>query len=305
MGDVRNDEPILGPGSQTQRRTLWIMAAAGLFLLVVIGAAVVLYSPAVNKEREGKAVASEYNPDDGWNDDAIKTVDDASLSDGSSVSEIPDSPFEPSLDAAKDTSSDVYSFDLEDMKPFDSSSASSSVATTDPKLADSVFASDMEDDQNTIDLNKISSSTSSVSAKNEFTAAQLESAKSASADSSRSSSSSASAKKSSSSSSSSAKVASSSKTSASSASSSASVKHAYWIQVGSFSDKSKADSARENLESKGYRNVSNSTTKEDMYRVRIGPYAAKSEAENVLVKVVKIKGYENAYVVDANAPKQK
>ncbi|MBR4373849.1 MAG: SPOR domain-containing protein [Treponema sp.] len=304
MGDVRNDEPILGPGSQTQRRTLWIMAAAGLFLLVVIGAAVVLYSPAVNKEREGKAVASEYNPDDGWNDDAIKTVEDASLSDGSSVSEIPDSPFESSLDAAKDTSSDVYSFDLEDMKPFDSSSASSSVATTDPKLADSVFASDMEGDQNTIDLNKISSSTSSVSAKNEFTAAQLESAKSASADSSRSSSSSASAKKSSSSSSaSSAKVASSSKTSSSS--SSASVKHAYWIQVGSFSDKSKADSARENLESKGYRNVSNSTTKEDMYRVRIGPYAAKSEAENVLVKVVKIKGYENAYVVDANAPKQK
>lgn len=304
MGDVRNDEPILGPGSQTQRRTLWIMAAAGLFLLVVIGAAVVLYSPAVNKEREGKAVASEYNPDDGWNDDAIKTVEDASLSDGSSVSEIPDSPFESSLDAAKDTSSDVYSFDLEDMKPFDSSSTSSSVATTDPKLADSVFASDMEGDQNTIDLNKISSSTSSVSAKNEFTAAQLESAKSASADSSRSSSSSASAKKSSSSSSSSsANVASSSKTSSSS--SSASVKHAYWIQVGSFSDKSKADSARENLESKGYRNVSNSTTKEDMYRVRIGPYAAKSEAENVLVKVVKIKGYENAYVVDANAPKQK
>ena len=287
MGDVRNDEPILGPGSQTQRRTLWIMAAAGLFLLVVIGAAVVLYSPAVNKEREGKAVASEYNPDDGWNDDAIKTVEDASLSDGSSVSEIPDSPFESSLDAAKDTSSDVYSFDLEDMKPFDSSSASSSVATTDPKLADSVFASDMEGDQNTIDLNKISSSTSSVSAKNEFTAAQLESAKSASADSSRSSSSSASAKKSSSSSSaSSANVASSSKTSSSSSSSS--VKHAYWIQVGSFSDKSKADSARENLESKGYRNVSNSTTKEDMYRVRIGPYAAKSEAENVLVKVVKI-----------------
>ncbi|MBR6914671.1 MAG: SPOR domain-containing protein, partial [Treponema sp.] len=235
--------------------------------------------------------------------DAIKTGEDASLSDGSSVSEIPDSPFESSLDAAKDTSSDVYSFDLEDMKPFDSSSISSSVATTDPKLADSVFASDMEGDQNTIDLNKISSSTSSVSAKNEFTAAQLESAKSASADSSRSSSSSASAKKSSSSSASSAKVASSSKTSSSS--SSASVKHAYWIQVGSFSDKSKADSARENLESKGYRNVSNSTTKEDMYRVRIGPYAAKSEAENVLVKVVKIKGYENAYVVDANAPKQK
>ena len=166
MGDVRHDEPIIGPGSQNQRRTLWIMAAAGIFLLVVIGAAVVLYSPAVNKERGDNSYSSEYNPDNGWNEDGIEQFSDASLSDGSSVSDIPDSPFEPSLDAANDASSDVYSFDLDDMKSFDSSAIASSTPS-DPLLADSVFASDAEaageNEPTTIDLNKISSSSSSSS----------------------------------------------------------------------------------------------------------------------------------------------
>lgn len=77
------------------------------------------------------------------------------------------------------------------------------------------------------------------------------------------------------------------------------------MQVGSFSDKSKADAARTDLEKKGYRNVSNSTTKENMYRVRIGPYSDKSEAESVVTKVSKYKEYENAFISDANAPLQK
>ena len=317
MGDARHDEPIIGPGSQNQRRTLWIMAAAGIFLLVVIGAAVVLYSPAVNKEKGDNSYVSEYNPDNGWNEDGIEQFSDASLSDGSSVSDIPDSPFEPSLDAANDASSDVYSFDLDDMKSFDSSAIASSTPS-DPLLADSVFASDAEaagaNEPTTIDLNKISSSSSSssVSAKNDFTAAQIESAKTSSStgsssSSTKSSSSSSSSKSSSASSSaksSSSSSAASSKTS-SSYSSSTSLKHAYWVQVGSFSDKSKADAARTDLEKKGYRNVSNSTTKENMYRVRIGPYSDKSEAESVVTKVSKYKEYENAFISDANAPLQK
>lgn len=317
MGDARHDEPIIGPGSQNQRRTLWIMAAAGIFLLVVIGAAVVLYSPAVNKEKGDNSYSSEYNPDNGWNEDGIEQFSDASLSDGSSVSDIPDSPFESSLDAASDASSDVYSFDLDDMKSFDSSAIASSTPS-DPLLADSVFASDAEaagaNEPTTIDLNKISSSSSSssVSAKNDFTAAQIESAKtssstgssSSSAKSSSSSSSSKSSSASSSAKSSSSSSAASSKTS-SSYSSSTSLKHAYWVQVGSFSDKSKADAARTDLEKKGYRNVSNSTTKENMYRVRIGPYSDKSEAESVVTKVSKYKEYENAFISDANAPLQK
>ena len=292
------------------------MAAAGIFLLVVIGAAVVLYSPAVNKEKGDNSYASEYNPDNGWNEDGIEQFSDASLSDGSSVSDIPDSPFEPSLDAASDASSDVYSFDLDDMKSFDSSAIASSTPS-DPLLADSVFASDAEvssaNEPTTIDLNKISSSSSSssVSAKNDFTAAQIESAKTSSSTGSSSSSAKSSSSSSSKSSSSSSSAKSSSSSSASSSktssaySSSTSLKHAYWVQVGSFSDKSKADAARTDLEKKGYRNVSNSTTKENMYRVRIGPYSDKSEAESVVTKVSKYKEYENAFISDANAPLQK
>ena len=324
MGDVKNDEPIIGPGSQNQRRTLWIMAAAGIFLLVVIGAAVVLYSPAVNKGKTDDSYASDYNPNDGWNEEGLGQFSESALSDGSTVDEIPDTPFENTLDAANDSSSDV--FDLSDMKPFDS--AATATAPADPLLADSVFASDAEvanaasNEPTTIDLNKISSTSSvssSVSAKNDFTAAQIESAKTAAAESSssyssKSSSSSASkpsysssssSASSSSSSSSTKSTASSKSSSASSASASSSLSHAYWVQVGSFSDKSKADAARSDLEKKGYRNVSNSTTKENMYRVRIGPYSNKGDAEAVESKVKKYKEYENAFISDANAPLQK
>ena len=35
-----------------QKRTLWITIAAGVFLLVVVGAAIILYAPAAKKETQ-------------------------------------------------------------------------------------------------------------------------------------------------------------------------------------------------------------------------------------------------------------
>ena len=46
-----------------QKRTLWIVAASGVFLLVVVGAALILHSPSLSKNDQ---VQTYYNPRDGW-----------------------------------------------------------------------------------------------------------------------------------------------------------------------------------------------------------------------------------------------
>lgn len=46
-----------------QKRTLWIAASAGVFLLIVIGAALILYSPSMQK---AEPVQTFYNPASGW-----------------------------------------------------------------------------------------------------------------------------------------------------------------------------------------------------------------------------------------------
>jgi len=50
-----------------QKRTLWIIAAAGIFLLVVLGAALILYSPTAHSTQKVAAVAPVQRPaSDGW-----------------------------------------------------------------------------------------------------------------------------------------------------------------------------------------------------------------------------------------------
>ena len=46
-----------------QKKTLWIIAAAGLFLLVVVGAALILYSPSMHKNQTQRA---SFGAESGW-----------------------------------------------------------------------------------------------------------------------------------------------------------------------------------------------------------------------------------------------
>ena len=46
-----------------QKKTLWIVAAAGVFLLVVVGAALILYSPSVQQSSE---MLAGFDPNSGW-----------------------------------------------------------------------------------------------------------------------------------------------------------------------------------------------------------------------------------------------
>ena len=72
----------------------------------------------------------------------------------------------------------------------------------------------------------------------------------------------------------------------------------YWIQAGSYKSNSKAEELKSQLASKGItsriitRDISGTT----FFRVRIGPYVNKKEAEKFLNWIKKISGLEKSYV---------
>ncbi|RKX77806.1 MAG: hypothetical protein DRP87_08135 [Spirochaetes bacterium] len=72
----------------------------------------------------------------------------------------------------------------------------------------------------------------------------------------------------------------------------------YWIQTGSYRSKSRAEKVQESLLGKGV--VSSITTRvvngQNYFRVRIGPYEKKEEAEKFLSWIREISGFESSYV---------
>lgn len=72
----------------------------------------------------------------------------------------------------------------------------------------------------------------------------------------------------------------------------------YWIQTGAFSTKNLADSAREALSRKGIPSFVEIKTLNDKtyYRVRVGPYTSKKEADYWLSLVKALDGFDKSYV---------
>jgi len=72
----------------------------------------------------------------------------------------------------------------------------------------------------------------------------------------------------------------------------------YWIQAGSYTSSSRAQEVARVLEDQGL--VSKITTRalsgKTYYRVRIGPYQSKFEAEKFLEWVKAVKGFESSYI---------
>jgi cell division septation protein DedD len=72
----------------------------------------------------------------------------------------------------------------------------------------------------------------------------------------------------------------------------------YWIQAGSFSSAARADEVSRRLEEKG---LAPRTTTRDLngkthFRVRVGPYANRAEAEKFLGWIRELKGFETSYI---------
>ena len=72
----------------------------------------------------------------------------------------------------------------------------------------------------------------------------------------------------------------------------------YWIQAGSFSSASRADEVTRSLEEKGLaaRTSTRDLDGKTRFRVRIGPYSSRDEAEKFLAWVQELKGFETSYI---------
>ncbi len=72
----------------------------------------------------------------------------------------------------------------------------------------------------------------------------------------------------------------------------------YWIQAGSFKSRTGAEGAKETLSREGLTSrITIKTLKGvDYYRVRIGPYSKKAEAEKFLAWVKRVKTFKNSYI---------
>ena len=72
----------------------------------------------------------------------------------------------------------------------------------------------------------------------------------------------------------------------------------YWIQAGSYTSPSRAQEVAVVMEERGL--VSKISTRtlsgKTYYRVRIGPYMSKGEAEKFLEWVKAVKGFESSYI---------
>jgi cell division protein FtsN len=72
----------------------------------------------------------------------------------------------------------------------------------------------------------------------------------------------------------------------------------YWIQVGAYSDRFQAQFVAERLEQEGLKGTlfTTSSGAQTLFRVRIGPYTSRTEAEKFLAWITPLDGFEDSYV---------
>ncbi len=80
----------------------------------------------------------------------------------------------------------------------------------------------------------------------------------------------------------------------------------YWIQAGSYSNKFRAEEAKQQLAQKGLtgRVVSKLVNNQTYFRLRIGPYSDSKEAEKFLAWLKGVKGFEESYISIVYAEKE-
>lgn len=285
-----------------ERRTLWIITASGLFLLVVVGAAIILST----STKGNKTQQAAFNPTEGWTTpttyavQAIPATDPIAQASTDAVSDAPASPFE-------------------------------QVALNDTAVPQQIQADNLtvyadkttvysEETVTTIDLNALKPSTPAVTANNPTTAAQIASTKAAKTESYTynyeqpkpvakappapvQTPAPAKPAPAPAATSAPAKTAAPAK---STVPASLKVPDRFWVQVASYATKKNADDARATLESNKIPSEVFTYTDAKgkvFYRVRIGSYTTSSEAEYWKTQVAKIDQFADAqsYVVNSSA----
>ena len=263
-----------------QKKTLWIVAAAGIFLLVVVGAALILYSPSLQKSSVKQA---NFDSTIGW----IETDNDAD-DENANLPSAEDAALASAVgtDGTDASSENVASGDKKSeslaLNPFENSLKADHITVLSDNTT--VFSTDTK----AVDLNALKSS--NVSAKNEYTESQINNnsklTESYYTPAPKSSKKVAEAPKPAAK----PKVAETPKAATKTVAKADTSKEKYWVQAAAYSSKKNADEARTVLESNKiptevFTVDSNGTT---MYRVRVGPYTTKTEAEYWQREIAKI-----------------
>lgn len=274
-----------------QKRTLWIVAAAGVFLLVVIGAALILSAP------KNEPARTLYNPGEGW----------ASTQEWTNNQKVADiSPIEvlPSTTAQPQTSEQTQPLAqaTEDSKTAINHSAPLKVENV-TVIADNTLVYGTGT-TTTIDLNTLKSNPPqdyAVSPKNDYTANRMNEVQETQASKSaqtqyksapdsyyapppkvKETTQTVTKTQPKTSVAQSTKKAVSTKTATPAKTAEPAKPDTYWIQVGSYEAKKSADEARAMLDKNKIQNevfTYKDSKGKLFYRVRVGPYTTKSEAE--------------------------
>ena len=74
--------------------------------------------------------------------------------------------------------------------------------------------------------------------------------------------------------------------------------HEFWVQVGSFASRARATALEQRLSDQGIvsRVTTRSTDTEVFFRVRVGPYGSRHEAEKFLAWVQRVDGMDGSYI---------
>jgi cell division protein FtsN len=293
-----------------QKKTLWIIAAVGVFLLVVIGAALILYAPADRSEPAAASISpAEQTLSDGWilpssssdttlspaeperNDSSIPVVNSKTES-AAMQQNGPDTGKQETAPMQSTGTMTVISgtTNVYGITPAAKNSPTPATGTT-----------------TTIDLNTLKSSTPAVSDKStvpQQTPSDAADAPVTTKSAVKVKTSSTATQKRTNSTVSYAKPAT---TIAKKTTAARTLSPSYWVQAASFTVKRSADTARKVLDDNKIPSevfTYTDTKGKIYYRVRVGPYTTKSEAEYWQNRIVQIKEFSDtsSYITNSSAP---
>ena len=308
-----------------QRRILWIVAAVGLFLLVVVGFALILYSPTKNQD---PIITQNQSTNDIW----ASTQNAIPIDPNYQVTNLQGTPLENVVNSNISSTDNSQQFSPVATIPSqqvvgqvnNTVTQGNNVLPSDSmnlvgqqKVQDVTVISEntkvITNGNTTIDLTglTVNSASQPVVTQNTTTNSQTAnvvastSTKASSSTSAKASTKAATTSK-----------ASTTKTTAKASSSAKTVSAKteapapkYWIQAGSYSSKKNAEEARNALSAEKIASEIFTYTDANgtlFYRVRIGPYTTKSEAEYWQSRVALIEKFSGAktYITDSSAKKQ-
>ncbi|HPX25718.1 MAG TPA: SPOR domain-containing protein [Treponemataceae bacterium] len=283
-----------------QNRVLWIVGAVGAFLLVVVGAALLLYSPSRNPDA---SMTSIQNLDSTWVSQQPLKLEPLNTQQSQNISSLPvadsskPNPGTAPLNTNQQAGSDDIPNTVQSLNVYSGQTTVISGQTTAIDLNDITRVSGSGQQpvspqavapvQTGVVKNTVTTSTQQLP---KTTAASSSPAKTAPASSTPS------------------KASTASVTSAKTSSAPKAISDKYWIQAASFTSKKNAEELRAELSAQKINSEIFTFTDANSvmyYRVRVGPYSTKSEAEYWQTRVTLVDSLSTAktYITNSSAPK--